>query len=323
MSALFHVKSNTVGDFTGTITGFNSTGGTQTLAATNLVRPSDWNSGHQMSGTISGNTSGQSTFSGVTNVVYQGGNNVTLALSTAASLATMHVIAAGPVTIQKWEPTPPTGTSLSSYGQNTLYIMPVRPGNPVSFSGINMVMSMSSVTSSISHSVGHTFSMGLYSRQTGASSTRIGSITTMSAFIAASYSSNLSGGYTINMDGSSTTVSSAGTVFGSVLSGLKQLAFPMSGTFAQDNEYYVGIAQSSNSVGGTGAIRMSWLVNNPLTNASMGRIFTNGISVSNATYKMDNAAFQFSSTSGAWPSTIGDNSRSIASNIRPWVLFEA
>jgi hypothetical protein len=44
---ILHVKSNTIADFTGTITGFNSTGGTQTIAATNLVRPSDWNSAHK------------------------------------------------------------------------------------------------------------------------------------------------------------------------------------------------------------------------------------------------------------------------------------
>lgn len=63
----------------------------QTVAdgtATSVVRPSDWNSVHMMSGTLSGNTSGTSTFT-ATHVVYQGGNNVTLSLSTAASLATI------------------------------------------------------------------------------------------------------------------------------------------------------------------------------------------------------------------------------------------
>jgi len=41
-----HVKSNTIPDFTGTVTVNNSSGGTQTMAATDLVRPSDWNSAH-------------------------------------------------------------------------------------------------------------------------------------------------------------------------------------------------------------------------------------------------------------------------------------
>jgi hypothetical protein len=41
-----HVKSDTIADFTGTVTVNNSSGGTNTVAATNLVRPSDWNSVH-------------------------------------------------------------------------------------------------------------------------------------------------------------------------------------------------------------------------------------------------------------------------------------
>ncbi len=38
MGALIHVKSNTIGDFTGTVTVPNSAGGTETKAATDLVR---------------------------------------------------------------------------------------------------------------------------------------------------------------------------------------------------------------------------------------------------------------------------------------------
>jgi hypothetical protein len=43
-----HVKSDTVADFTGTVTVNNSSGGTATVLATNLVRPSDWNSAHAL-----------------------------------------------------------------------------------------------------------------------------------------------------------------------------------------------------------------------------------------------------------------------------------
>jgi hypothetical protein len=75
--AVSHVKSNSVADFTGTVTVFNSLGATTTTLATALVRPSDWNSAHNQFMTISGNTAGASTLSG-TNLVYQAGNNVTL-----------------------------------------------------------------------------------------------------------------------------------------------------------------------------------------------------------------------------------------------------
>jgi hypothetical protein len=71
---LLHAYSQTVADGT----------------ATSVVRPSDWNSQHKQFITLSGNTSGQSTISG-TNIVYQGGNNVTLSAITAAGAATIVV----------------------------------------------------------------------------------------------------------------------------------------------------------------------------------------------------------------------------------------
>jgi hypothetical protein len=46
MLSITHNKSNSLGDFTGTVTVFNSSGGSSTVAATDLVRPSDWNSNH-------------------------------------------------------------------------------------------------------------------------------------------------------------------------------------------------------------------------------------------------------------------------------------
>ena len=70
--AVSHVYNQTVADGT----------------ATSVVRPSDWNSVHNQFLTVSGNTAGQSTMSG-TNIVFQGGNNVTLSVATAAGAATV------------------------------------------------------------------------------------------------------------------------------------------------------------------------------------------------------------------------------------------
>lgn len=75
--AVSHIKSNPIADMTGTVTVFGSNGSTQTVAATDLVRPSDWNSVHNQYITIAGNTAGQSTFSG-SNIVFGGGPNITL-----------------------------------------------------------------------------------------------------------------------------------------------------------------------------------------------------------------------------------------------------
>lgn len=88
--AVSHVKSNPIADFTGTVTAFNSQGSTITVNATDIVRPSDWNSAHNFYQTISGNTAGQSTISG-TNLVFQGGNGITLSAATAAGAATIVV----------------------------------------------------------------------------------------------------------------------------------------------------------------------------------------------------------------------------------------
>jgi len=43
-----HAKNVTVADWSGTVTVANSTGGTTTAAASNLARPSDWNSAHNV-----------------------------------------------------------------------------------------------------------------------------------------------------------------------------------------------------------------------------------------------------------------------------------
>lgn len=80
MTALYHAYSQTVADGT----------------ATSVVRPSDWNSAHVQNQTISGNTVGASSFSG-TNIVFQGGNNVTLSAATAAGAATIVISGANTV----------------------------------------------------------------------------------------------------------------------------------------------------------------------------------------------------------------------------------
>lgn len=89
MSALSHVKSNPIADFTGTVTVFNSAGATETRNATDLVRPTDWNSAHNFFNTISGNTLGTSTASG-TNLAFGASGGISASHSTAAGAATLY-----------------------------------------------------------------------------------------------------------------------------------------------------------------------------------------------------------------------------------------
>jgi hypothetical protein len=52
LATITHIKSNTIGDMTGTVTVFNSAGTTTTQLATDLIRPSDWNSNHSIAITM-------------------------------------------------------------------------------------------------------------------------------------------------------------------------------------------------------------------------------------------------------------------------------
>ena len=75
-----HAKVDGVADWTGTVTVYNSTGGQTTVAATDMVRPSDWNSAHNQQYFFAGNTLGASTVSG-SDVYWAGGTNISLSVN--------------------------------------------------------------------------------------------------------------------------------------------------------------------------------------------------------------------------------------------------
>jgi hypothetical protein len=90
--AVNHAFSNAVADAAGTMTvWFGAT--TATVAASDVVRPSDWNSAHNQVVTLSGNTAGAAVLTG-TNIVFGGSNNVTLSGIQGANAATINVSAA-------------------------------------------------------------------------------------------------------------------------------------------------------------------------------------------------------------------------------------
>jgi hypothetical protein len=125
MAAITHMKSNTIGDMANTVTVFDSQGSTATVAATNLVRPGDWNSAHAQAWTISGNTAGDaSSKAGATNIVFGGGTNITMRASTEASGATLWVDGPVDATLSAYQPYYPwTGSALSSHNPATTFWM--------------------------------------------------------------------------------------------------------------------------------------------------------------------------------------------------------
>lgn len=74
--AISHVFTSPVADKTGTVT-FWDGATTASAAATDIVKPGNWNSAHNQYYTLTGNTLGSSTASG-TNVVFGASNNVSL-----------------------------------------------------------------------------------------------------------------------------------------------------------------------------------------------------------------------------------------------------
>jgi len=78
--SIVHAKSITIADATGALTVGNFPN-TSTVAATDVQRPSDWNSGHNLIQEFAGNTAGVSSISG-TNIVLAGGSNITLSATT-------------------------------------------------------------------------------------------------------------------------------------------------------------------------------------------------------------------------------------------------
>ena len=274
----------------------------------------------------SGNTTGTMNTYSTGTVVLAAGSNLTLSQSSntmsfigpnASSLvggvgvtlasagSTISINAVAPITLNQWEPNAlVANSSFSSFGQNTLHFMGVRPTGNVSMSAIEMMVSLSSATSSVSHAVSQTISYGWYSKGTGASTSQYASMATSSFTMGASYSSNLSGGYSIGAGANSASASSAGTVFGSVLSGQKLLSLPMATTLSAGGDYLFCWANSTSSVGNTGALRASFAVMTEMTNGSFGGMGTSGIAASNVSVTAAPYVLQYTATSNAWPATV-------------------
>ena len=203
--AVSHVKNDTIADFTGTFTGFNSQGSTTTIAATDIVRPSDWNSAHNQFYTLIGNTTGNSTASG-TDVQLAASGGVTIWGSTG----TVGISVQPPYTASFFEPEIYGGTLSGTQANGTVYIRPFHLENYVDAArGVMLYQatSQSQTTMTISASVSNpsstaaTGSWGLtgtnlfFSRQstgTNANSTNIITFKSGSYSMSAGYSMSVS-----------------------------------------------------------------------------------------------------------------------------------
>jgi hypothetical protein len=315
--AVLHDKTLTMADFTGTITGFNSQGSTVTIAATDLVRPSDWNSNHEQLYTLSGNTNNASTASG-TNVVLQGVGGVTLIGSTG----TIGISAIPPVTFTQ---TAFMGQVMgatrnnSSFGQNSLYVWPVVLPNYVSGGAVRFPVTVThSSSAAASVQKGYTIRFGIYTTHS-TNATVLTQMYSTSYTIAASHSSNASwmNSYISDIQNSTSygtqSSSSAGLNISSQIHGAREIVMPLS-TLLSPGHYWFALLNSTSSVGAGGNLLS--MQNSFMEGASANRM---GIAANNqsAGFYKNIGQGTYSVTTGALPSAISYTSDIRAGNTSP------
>lgn len=276
MGILQHVKSNPVADMTGTVTVLNSAGATTTMAATDLVRPADWNSAHAFTQQISGNTLGQSSMSG-TNLVFQGGNNITLSATTNAGAATIVISGPNQGTLRFWSNNPAGGAVVQQASQSTWLVFPFQVECNVHATYMRFLSSVSlasstwaSSSTTMSLNVQETVQAVLYSQGTGANSSRLESMGSTSHSIAwsaghtftAGSSQTFNMGYTYyegtdskTLSASYTTVSSQivmNTTAVTVLTGVKMAIMPGCIASLSPGNYWLAVNTSTTFTTGGG-----------------------------------------------------------------------
>lgn len=178
-----HAKNVTVADWSGTVTVANSTGGTTTAAASDLARPSDWNSAHNVTINLSA--------SDITPILTVGGE---LSLSTSSNGLTVYK----PIVYDEfYEPfvLPNTNSTISAPGIGSWYLdpfsmhadisgglifMPVVGGASTNFCQDGAVWSAASTGSNTRYQT-HINAVALYKRGSGNSTSRFESMWSSSA----------------------------------------------------------------------------------------------------------------------------------------------
>lgn len=255
---VIHVKSNTIADFTGTVTVGNSAGASTTIAATDLVRPSDWNSAHSMQFTLSSNTLLNSTFGG-TNPTFAGAGGISLVGSTDTLVFSGPVGTLMSTVIAPFDNKIPQAQSSFSVGQNSVHIYPAHLESYVSADHLRMpVFITNSSSAAASVQKGLTFDIGIYSKHS-TNQTLLTRHYSTSYTMAASHSSNASWMLSlITAIGNSTsystlTASSAGLNLSNSLHGGRELIVPIS-SILPPGEWWWAVRASSSSAGAGGNV---------------------------------------------------------------------
>lgn len=243
--AISHIKSDTIANWTGTVTLFDSQGSTATAAATDLVRPQDWNSAHNQFFTLGGNTTQGSTASG-SNVIFAASGGALIGGTSDTVIVSVPVLSA-------WQPYPLfTGSGDSSHAPASWWFNKQVLPAPLSLEALHFHNSFSvnvpAATSQASTGTARvTYSKGvtIFKRvDFGASSTRFTTVTTASFGLTAglSYSSTSQSfvmSWVTDTTGgtSSFTTTSSNAAWSSYLTGRKNIVMPLV-TSLSEGEYF-------------------------------------------------------------------------------------
>ena len=207
-----HAQSLTQADFTGTVTVFNSSGGTISALATNLVRPSAWNSQHSVAGTLQA--------ADMASLLTVAANGMTMTTSTNG-------ITIGNLDAEFYEPFvfAATNSTATNPGIGTWYVDPFQMPQWIESGRLNMFVAMTSA-SVFGNASNFSFSqsgsatryqtmnnkLALYSLDAGANSTRLVSFWSGDCSMMFTHNLAVTTASTTATGSSSLTLSNAATV---------------------------------------------------------------------------------------------------------------
>lgn len=278
-----HVKSNTVADATGTVTFWNGTT-TGSIAATNAVRPSDWNSQHALQFTLAGNTTGNSTVSG-TNVIFNGAGGISIGGSNG-SLMISGPSGAGGVTHSFYNEFKEAPLVAGQIGNGSLHIQRWAGVPHLTMDRVVMPVLFSGATNSTG-TMTVSFHVGVYTKN----------VSTLSLLQSSSWT---------------TAVTHSGTANSTLNSGMRIVSFGWSTSLA-DGDYFIGVLSRTTSGGAN--MTLSQMVNSQINSAFSGYLG----SVTSASVQMSLGHGLWSTTSTALPGSvaIGDLRATTSVNLRP------
>ena len=322
-----HVKTNGFADQTGTITVWNG-GTTSSLAATDAVRPSDWNSNHALAFTVAGNTTGGSTVSG-TDIVFGASGGVKVSAGAGSIIFSVDPLSS----FVPYFPASTSSQTAGAMGTSTAsaLVFPVIMGSPVVFDCLRVLQSCSFVSSTISGRQTITSAFGIYSRN-GDTLSQISSgsfslaltVSSVSATLSAPNSTNTAG-YTYTTVTMSTTAQ-AHSLIGTAGNRVMDLVFGNTMSL-QPGIYWIGIHQRQSTTSANVGLSTGFIGNAMNATSGVGRLGSSTAAFSNnPAYHLGAHGFYTSTGSAGYSGTTLPASMPLTAfndnlNVMPMVSF--